>query len=72
MSEVMNNSQNDFATAIYTMYKNADFRKECGKNGLNYAKTMDWDIVLPMWKQLFERVEKERMSVNYQYGRMGL
>ena len=72
LSEVMNMNLGDFASAIYTMYKDSGFRKECGRNGLAYAKTMDWDNVLPLWKQLFERVEEQRMGCNYQHGRMGL
>ena len=72
LSEVMNMNVHSFADAIYKMYKDEDFRRECGKNGVKYAQTLGWDKVLPMWKKAFEMIEKERMTVNYQHGKMGL
>jgi len=72
MSEVQNMNVADLAAAITHMYQNPQDRNKWSKNGIKYAQTLKWDVVLPMWKRFFEIVESTRMTTNYQHGRMGL
>ncbi len=63
--------ENSLAQCMEKMYLDKDFREECGRNGVEYARAYDWKRVISRWTELIKKFEQPK-ECNYIEGEMGL
>lgn len=53
---IKNRSINDFADKVCLLIDNKEMRVRMGQNGINTSKRYEADRIMPLWKDLFERI----------------
>lgn len=73
VSDIAIMDENVVADAIEKMYKDKEFRKQCGENGMKFVReNYVWDKVLPQWVELFKRVEDSFYILDYSQNQLGI
>lgn len=73
VSDIAIMDEHVIADAIEKMYKDKEFRTQCGVNGMKYVReNYTWDKVLPQWVELFKRIDDSRYILNYADGTLGI
>ena len=62
----------DLARCMYQMYEDENFRKECSRNAVGFARKLDWKNVVPQWLKLLDQVQEAGLKPDYSRGILGV
>ena len=57
---VRNRSDEDFASRVSSLIGDMEMRLKMGEAGLQSSKRYDVGVIMPLWKDLFERISTKR------------